>query len=263
MNFNFKTLQTEIVNKHILLVTLNRPEVRNAINYDMMMDFQELWKQLSQNHNPLRCVILTGQNPAFCAGADLKERKGLSLEKCKLQLGGLRNSILAMQNCSLPVISAVNGAAYGGGLELMLASDFAYAARNATFSQSEVKIGIIPGALGTQNLPRACGLTRAKELVFTAVSFSAEEAFAWGIINKICEPQQLLDDVIKTATLISSNAPIAIREAKRSMNITSQVDIETGFSKEFEAYQRALETKDRDEGLRAFHEKRTPIFIGE
>ena len=263
MNFNFKTIQLDKFNQHILIVTLNRPAVRNAINHDMIIDFQELWKQLSENHSELRCVILTGADTAFCAGADLKERRSLSLEKCKLQLGGLRNSIMAMQNCSLPVISAVNGAAYGGGLELVLASDFAYAAKNATFSQSEVKIGIIPGALGTQNLPRACGLTRAKELVFTAQSFTAEQAYQWGIINKVCEPARLLEEVIATATLIAANAPIAIREAKRSMNIALQVDLETGFGKEFEAYQRALETKDRDEGLRAFHEKRKPVFIGE
>lgn len=263
MNFNFKTLQIEKHKDHILIVTLNRPEVRNAINNDMMMDFQELWKQLSEDHGELRCIILTGAKPAFSAGADLKERKNLSLEKCKLQLGGLRNAILAMQNCRLPVIAAVNGAAFGGGLELVLASDFAYAARDAVFSQSEVKIGIIPGALGTQNLPRACGLSRAKELVFTAASFTADQAYDWGIVNKVCHPDKLMDEVIATATLICANAPIAIREAKRAMNIALQVDIETGSSKEFEAYQRALETKDRDEGLRAFSEKRKPVFTGE
>jgi enoyl-CoA hydratase/carnithine racemase len=263
MNFNFKTLQVEKLNKHILIVTLNRPEVRNAINNDMIMDFQELWKQVSEDRSELRCIILTGVNPAFCAGADLKERKNLSLEKCKLQLGGLRNTILAMQSCALPVISAVNGAAFGGGLEIVLASDFAYAANIATFSQSEVKIGIIPGALGTQNLPKSCGLARAKELVFTAITFTADQAYQWGIVNKVCQSEKLMDEAIATATLICANAPIAIREAKRAMNIALQVDIETGFSKEFEAYQCALETKDRDEGLRAFHEKRKPIFIGQ
>lgn len=263
MNFNFKALQIEKYNKHILIVTLSRPEVRNAINSEMMSDFHELWNKLSEKQEDLRCIILTGTGSAFCAGADLKERKNLALDIWKSQLGILRKSMLAMLNCPIPVISAVNGAAFGGGLELALASDFAYASKTATFAQSEVKIGIIPGALGTQNLPRACGLKRAKELVFTGAIFSAIQAYEWGIVNKVCEPEQLMQEVLATASVICENAPIAVREAKHALNMALQSDIQLGYSIEFEAYQRALETKDREEGICAFNEKRKPIYTGE
>lgn len=263
MNFNFKALQIEKLNKHILVVTMSRPEVRNAINCDMISDFHELWIQIAENHHDLRCVILTGASPAFCAGADLKERKSYSADRIKAQLGMLRNSILSLQNCPVPVIAAVNGAAFGGGLELVLACDFAYAATTATFAQSEVKIGIIPGALGTQNLPRATGLNRAKEVIFTGASFTAEQAFEWGIVNQVCTPENLMKEAISTATIICANAPIAVREAKKALNVALRRDIEMGFSEEFEAYQRALETKDREEGIRAFNEKRKPVYTGE
>lgn len=263
MNFNFKSLQIEKYNKHILIVTLSRPDVRNAINNDMIDDLSELWKELAQDTHELRCVILTGAEDAFCAGADLKERKKMDINTWKAQVIRLRQTFLSMMQCPIPIISAVNGAAFGGGLELVLASDFSYAATNAKFAQSEVKIGIIPGALGTQNLPKACSIKRAKELIFTAESFSAYEAYAWGIINKICEPETLMRDVLTTAHKISDNAPLAVQEAKRSINIALESDLLTGFQKEFEHYQTVLITKDREEGINAFNEKRKPIFAGE
>lgn len=263
MDFNFNTLQIEKYNKYILIVTLSRPEVKNAINGDMIADFNLLWNELTHEPSELRCIIVTGAGDAFCAGADLKERKNMALDVWKTQVGLLRKSVLAMRQCPIPIIAAVHGPAFGGGLELILASDFAYASTQAIFAQSEVKIGIIPGALGTQNLPKACGIRRAKELIFTAESFSAEKALAWGIINKICEPEKLMNEVLATATKIADNAPIAVRAAKNAMNIALESDINTGFAKEFEYYQCALDTKDRIEGIQAFNEKRKPIYLGE
>ncbi len=263
MDFNFNSLQIEKHNKFILIVTLSRPDVRNAINSDMISDFNVLWTELTNEPSELRCIIVTGENDAFCAGADLKERKNMTMNAWKSQVSQLRQSILSMMLCSIPIICAVNGPAYGGGLELILASDFAYASKTATFAQSEVKLGIIPGALGTQNLPKTCGLKRAKELIFSAEPFSAREAYDWGIVNKVCEPESLMSDVLIIANKICENAPLAVREAKKSLNIALESDTSTGFKKEFEYYQRTLTSKDREEGIAAFIEKRKPVFIGE
>lgn len=263
MDLNFKTLLTKRQNKNILVVTLNRPEVLNAINIDMMTELHQLWQELNENHQDLRCVVITGSGTAFCAGADLKERQNITLAAWKAQLAVLRKAMIAMLECPIPVICAVNGAAFGGGLELILASDFAYAVDTATFAQSEVKLGIMPGALGTQNLPRACGLKRAKELTFTGQAFTAKEAFEWGIINKVCEPSQLLPEVLATANKICANAPLAIQQVKKSLNKSQQINIKLGFEFELKAYNRLLPTRDREEGIQAFNEKRKPEFIGE
>lgn len=258
----FKTLITEIIENNILLVTLNRPNSRNAINIDMMEDLVGLWQQTYVDQQNIRCIILTGRDKAFCAGADLKERRDMSLEIWRQQHAVFHLAIYAMLDCPIPIIAAVNGAAFGGGLELTLLSDFAYAATTATFAQSEVKIGIMPGALGTQNLPRACGMRRAKELTFTGQTFSAQEAYEWGIINKLCEPEKLLDEVMMTARKICENAPLAVKQVKKAINMSPQLDIKSGYVFELEAYNRLLETKDREEGIRAFNEKRKPEFIG-
>jgi enoyl-CoA hydratase len=264
MNTNFKTLKLEKLHEHVLLVTLNRPDVRNAMNIEMMQDLLSLWSVLFANQEGLRCIILTGAGEkAFCAGADLKERSKMNLNVWRQQYAVLQQAMLAMLDCPLPIIAAVNGAAFGGGLELTMASDFAYAAETAMFGQSEVKVGIMPGALGTQNLPRACGLRRAKELTFTGDAFSAQQAYEWGIINKVCAPEQLLQDVLATAIKIAENAPFAIRQAKRALNVSQSLDIKSGYAYEVEAYHRLLPTKDREEGIAAFNEKRKPKFIDE
>lgn len=261
LNMPFKTLLLEPITPKILKVTLNRPEVRNAINVDMMEDLLTLWKSLSTEQN-VQCVILTGKDSAFCAGADLKARLNISLEVWQAQHAILQQAMLAMIECPIPIIAAVNGSAFGGGLELTLACDFAYASTTAVFAQSEVKIGIMPGAMGSQHLPQACGIRRAKELCFTAEAFSAEEAYQWGIINKICSPETLVEEVIQTAKKITDNAPLAIRQVKKALNQSHHLDIKSGYVYEVEAYNQLLVTEDRLEGIRAFNEKRKPEFEG-
>jgi len=259
---NFTTLKID-KQQPILIVTLNRPQVKNAINIEMMRELRQLWQGIHTNPDEWRCVILTGSENAFCAGADLKERKDMTLRVWKAQHVVLEQAMLAMVDCPIPIIAAVNGAAYGGGLELALACDFIYAAKTAVFAQSEVKIGIMPAALGTQHLPRACGLRRAKELSFTADSFSASEGYDWGIVNKVCEPTELMETVLLTANKICQNAPLAVRQAKKSLNVSQHLDIKSGYSFELEAYNCLLPTKDREEGIQAFNDKRKPEFVGE
>lgn len=258
----YKTIIVENINEFILKITLNRPESMNAINSEMMRELNHFWGNMKK-HEKIRCVILTGNGKAFCAGADLKERKNLDLDTWRKQRNDLENAMIAMIDCPCPVIAAVNGPAFGGGLELILAADFAYAAENAVFSQSETKWGLIPGAMGTQNLPRACGMRRAKELCFTAESFNAEEALHWGIVNKLSSSENLFNDVIHTAHKISANAPLAIRYAKQAMNTADHTDIKTGFAFEVKVYNQLLPSKDRQEGIKAFNEKRAAKFIGE
>jgi enoyl-CoA hydratase len=156
----------------------------------------------------------------------------------------------------------VNGAAFGGGCELALGCDFIYASRTARFALTEVTLGIMPGTGGTQNLPRAIGSRRAKELICSGRPFSAEDAHAWGMVNRLCEPAALMPETLATAQVIAGNAPIALRQAKRSIDLGTQMSLAEGMAFEIEAYNRMVGTQDRREGVRAFNEKRKPHFEG-
>lgn len=260
----YDTLLVSQIEPSILQLTLNRPSVRNAINSKMMEELHSFWSQINLYENDIRCIIITGSGEAaFCAGADIKERQDLPTQTWKLQHIALEKAMVAMTTCNIPIIAAVNGAAFGGGLELVLACDFAYAGQNATFAQSEVKLGIIPGAMGTQNLPIACGLRRAKELCFTGAMFDAKQAWEWGIINQITEPQELIPETIKTARIIVKNAPLAIKQAKSALNFSLQTTLQKGYQHEIDCYNQTLDTKDRFEGINAFLEKRSANFSGE
>lgn len=262
MKNNLNTLKISQPKSHILQVNLHRPEVMNAINSEMMRDLYELWRDLYSPQD-IRCIILTGsEQKAFCAGADLKERYQLDVTTWQQQHAVLQQAMLAMVDCAIPIIAAVNGAAFGGGLELALAADFIYAANTAIFAQSETKLGIMPGAMGTQNLTRACGLRRAKELCYTAQTFSAQQAYEWGIINALCKPEELMSSVLSVASRIAENAPLAIQRAKKAMNMSQHLDLKSGYFYEIEAYNQLLTTQDREEGICAFNEKRKPYFNG-
>jgi len=167
-----------------------------------------------------------------------------------------------MTDCPVPVIAAVNGAAFGGGCEFAMAADFIYAAKRARFALTEVSLGIMPGAMGTQNMPRAVGVRRAKEIILTAAPFTAEQALEWGLVNKVCENGSLMDETLETAERIAGNAPISTRQAKRSISIGVEIDLKSGYAFEIEAYNRLVSTEDRMEGIRAFNEKRRPRFKG-
>ncbi|MFL6572323.1 MAG: enoyl-CoA hydratase/isomerase family protein [Burkholderiales bacterium] len=257
---------TLLVETHgrVLVVRLNRPQVLNALNTQMGRDLYGLWTRLTEEPGDIRCVVLTGAGErAFCAGADLKERDGMPQEQWQAQHELFERGFMALMELPLPVIAAVNGHAYGGGLEFALACDFIYAARTARLALSEVRLGIMPGGGGTQNLPRAVGERRAKELILSGRQFSAEEGTAWGIFNRTCEPGSVLNDAVETATAIAENAPLSVRQAKKSIRYGSQTDLLTGYRFEIEAYNRLIDTEDRREGVRAFNEKRKPVFRGE
>jgi enoyl-CoA hydratase/carnithine racemase len=259
----YETLVCGTPAPHVLLVTLNRPRVRNAFNTAMGRELLDLWTRLTEDAGDWRCAVITGAgDQAFCAGADLKERKGLSQEAWRAQHELYERAFWALGDLPLPIIAAVNGPAYAGGLELALMCDFIYAARSARFALTEVSLGIIPGAGGTQNLPRAVGERRAKEIILTARPFSAEDAHAWGMVNRLCETGEVLPAALETATAIAANAPLAVKQAKKSIRYGGQMDLRTAYRFEVEAYNQLVDTDDRREGILAFNEKRKPRFQG-
>ncbi len=260
---DYQTLSTEIIDTHVLRITLNRPDVLNAINTQMGRDTLDLWTRLGAEPGELRCAILTGAGDrAFCAGGDLKERNGMSNETWRAQHELFERSFMALLETQIPVIAAVNGHAYGGGCETLLGCDFVYAARGARFALSETKLGIMPGGGGTQTLARAVGERRAKELIFTARPFSADDAERWGLVNRVLDDNSALQaEALATARAIAANAPLSIRQAKKSIHHGLQTDLLTGYRFEIEAYNRLVVTEDRLEGVRAFNEKRNPVFM--
>src|SRR5512135_1472086 len=162
----------------------------------------------------------------------------------------------ALTDLPLPVIAAVNGHAYAGGFEAVLSCDFAYATTSARFALPEVTLGIMPGAGGTQNLPRAVGERRAKEIIMTGKPITAQQAYEWGVLNGVCEPQELMPRVIEIARTIAGNAPLSVRQIKKSVRFGMQMELKTAYRFEVEAYNHLVETEDRYEGVRAFNEKR-------
>ena len=260
------TLKTLLISQpapHVLQVTLNRPEAANAFNTQMALDLVSAFEAVGMEPADTRAIILTGSGTrAFCAGGDLKERNAMSNAAWEKQHLIYERMARAILNCPIPIIGAINGAAYGGGCELATAVDFAYVAEGSRFAQTEVKIGIIPGAGGTQTLPRAIGERRAKELILTGQSFSAQQALDWGLANAVYPLEDLLPAAIAAAQSIAANAPVAVRQAKQAIFKGSGMGLADGLAFEIEAYNRTIPTQDRREGVLAFNEKRSPNFTG-
>jgi enoyl-CoA hydratase/carnithine racemase len=259
----YETLLLTPHEPHRLAVSFNRPEVLNAINTQTGLDLLDLWTRLAADAGDIRCVILTGAGDrAFCAGGDLKERNGMSDDAWRRQHEIFERAYFALLDVPVPVIAALNGHAYGGGLETALACDFLYVDKRAKLALTEVRLGIMPGGGGTQNLARAVGERRAKELIFRAKPFSAEEAYEWGLANYVSEPGKVMDDALNAAADIARNGPLAVRQAKKSIRFGLQTDLLTGSRFEIEAYNRLVSSEDRHEGVRAFNEGRAPQFQG-
>jgi len=263
MRIDFETITIERRDNDILLVTLNRPDAANALNTQMGLDLMELFEGFSIDLEGLRVVVLTGQGiKAFCAGGDLKQRNGMTDEAWQAQHLIFERMLRAILSCPIPVIAAVNGAAYGGGCEIAAAADFVYASTDARFALTEVTLGIMPGAGGTQTLPRAVGERRAKELILSGLPFSALEAEAWGLVNRVLPQYALLEATLAIAARIADNGPISVRQAKQAIHRGLQMSLAEGLAFEIEAYNRLVPTEDRREGVRAFNERRKPDFHG-
>ncbi len=263
MNRDYETARVEDRGEGLLLLALNRPHVANAMNTQMGRDLLAFFDEIGAAPAYQRAIVMTGAgDKAFCAGGDLKERNGMSDEAWQEQHHLFERMIRAMIACPVPVIGAINGAAYAGGLELALCCDFIYAAETARFALTEVTLGIMPGAGGTQNLPRAVGERRAKEIILTGRPFTAAEAYEWGLVNRLCAPDRVVAEALETGRRIAENAPIAVRQAKHAIHFGLQTDLASAMMFEIEAYNRMVPTRDRREGIAAFNEKRKPQFQG-
>jgi enoyl-CoA hydratase/carnithine racemase len=246
----------------IATLTLNRPAVMNAINGELLHRLEELVSVLRFDA-AVRVAIITGGGPkAFCAGADLKARATMTPEEVKSFLHTMGSLFQEIEQLDKAVIALLNGVALGGGLELALTADIRMAADTAIMGLPETGLAIIPGAGGTQRLPRLVGKGRAKELIFTGQRIDARQAMAMGLVNRVFPPDQLMAEGRKMATTIAQAGPIAIQQAKSAIDRGLETDLHTGLAIESKAYWVCVPTQDRLEGLAAFKEKRKPVYKG-
>lgn len=257
------TIQVSNLEEGITLITLNRPNAANALSLQMLEELRNAI-EIIKFDSSVRCVVITGTGEkAFCAGADLKERSEMDPQTVRKTVALIRNNINQIEALPQPVIAAVNGVAFGGGTELALACDIRIASVKAKLGLTETSLGIIPGAGGTQRLPRLIGKGRAKELIYTARRIDAVEAKEIGLVEYVEPAERVLEKALDIARQICRNGPIAVRQAKFAIEKGLETDIHTGLSIEQNAYEITIPTKDRLEGLQAFKEKRTPIYKGE
>jgi len=220
--------------------------------------------QAVESDRSLRCVILTGQGEkAFCAGADLKERSGMSVAEVQVWLDDLRKMTTSIERSRLPFIAALNGSAFGGGTELALACDLRVATETTEIALTEVTLAIIPGAGGTQRLPRLVGLGIATELILTGRRVPAGEALRIGLVNRVAPEGHAVAEALKLAEALAGNGPVAIAAAKAALQLGTSLPIDAGLDLERRQYERTLATTDRLEGIAAFREKRKPVYRGE
>ena len=246
----------------VCLLTLNRPRMSNAFNVQLLQELERAVAEARFAEN-LRVLVITGAGTrTFCSGADLKERLTMSEAEVRRFLFSIRRLFNDLEALPLPVIAAINGVALGGGMELALACDLRVATVNASMGLPETQLAIIPGAGGTQRLPRLVGVSVAKELIFTGRRLTAEEALAKGLVNRIVAEDKLLDVCFELAEEICGAGPIALRQAKLAINKGLEVDLHTGLAIEASSYEVCIPTEDRVEGLRAFQEKRKPVYKG-
>jgi len=246
----------------ILLARLQRPEAMNAISVALQEKLGELAHAL-RARGDVRALVLIGSGRAFCAGADLKERAGMDEAAVHRFLNRTNEIFAQFEELPIPTIAALNGFAFGGGLELALCCDLRLAAESARLGLTETSLGIIPGAGGTQRLARAIGLPRAKELVFTARKIDAGAALELGLVHESVPDDALLERALEVAEEITQNAPIALKQAKIALNRGYDTDLASGLAIERKAYDNTLPTRDRLEALQAFREKRPPMYRGE
>ncbi len=258
-----ETVQFQLIEDNIALITLSRPEAANAFSHQLLDDLLHVVEHVNSQQDIRATIVTASGEKAFCAGADLKERAGMTDDEVVQTVHKIGKAVHAVENIKSPVICAINGVAFGGGLELALACDLRVSADHAKFGLTETSLGIIPGAGGTQRLPRLIGLGKAKEMIYTAKRVNADEANKIGLVERVVPSHQMMDEALDLARSIASNAPVALRQAKQAINKGFNVDLETGLQIESMSYQVTIPTEDRMEGLRAFKEKRKPEYKGQ
>ncbi len=250
------------VKDHVARVTINRPSARNALSKATNEELAALAAEISGNAE-IRAVVLRGSgDKSFCAGADLKERKGVAAADTAPYVDAISGAIHAWAKIPQPTLAVVNGFAFGGGMELAIACDLRIASDNALFGLTEVRLGIMPGAGGTQRLPRLIGVAAAKELILMGKRIDAARALELGLVLKVLPSAELDGEVDAMLKEILLCAPRSTRMAKEAIDRGVEVGIDEGLRIERACYEQTLFTEDRDEGLRAFAEKRAPEYTG-
>lgn len=245
--------------KHIALIQLNRPKELNALNLELMGEIRDALKQLDQN-DEVRAIIITGNERAFAAGADIKQMAGKgTIDMWKVDQFSTWDQINKTRK---PIIAAVSGFALGGGCELAMSCDMIVASETAQFGQPEIKIGVMPGAGGTQRLTRAIGKARAMEMVLTGKFISAQEALSYGLINKIVPVELYMEEALNLARAVASMSPIATQMAKESVKRAYETHLEEGLHFERKNFYMLFASEDQKEGMNAFVEKRKAEFKG-
>ncbi|GKY90893.1 hypothetical protein MPSEU_000062100 [Mayamaea pseudoterrestris] len=250
-------------NPYISVLTLNRPKA-NAMGFQMLRELIEAIETLETTHSNSRCLVVTSNSTrVFSAGADLKERSSMSMDEAEAFVTKLRNTFEQLSRLSIPSIASMEGVAVGGGLELTLACDLRVASTQATLGLVETSLGILPGAGGTQRLPRLVGMARAKQMIYTAEKVNGMKAKEYGLVQYVVEPGQCFDFALELAWKIAANGPVAVRAAKQAMDDGMMaLNMEEALVIERINYAKTLPTKDRLEGLAAFKEGRTPDYEG-
>lgn len=245
------------------VLTLNRPQALNALNAQVLKDLR-LFLQHVVEEQGLRALIVTGSGEkAFVAGADIKEMESLNPSDAKRFSEEGQSVFQQLEDLKIPSIAAVNGFALGGGLELAMACDFIVASRQAKMGLPEVTLGLIPGYGGTQRLARYCGKGIARLMALTGDIYSAEQAAAWGLVALVTEPNELMPTCMKLAGTIAKRSPFAVRLAKQAINQGVNVTQDAGLKIEAQFFSEAFQSEDKKEGVRAFVEKRAPVFRSE
>ncbi|MBK9294131.1 MAG: enoyl-CoA hydratase/isomerase family protein [Oligoflexia bacterium] len=245
------------------VLQVNRPKALNALNVQTIIDFEKALDKIEQDRE-LRCLVITGSgDKAFVAGADIVEMSKMTSIQAKEFSQKGQGIFRRLEILRIPVIAAVNGYALGGGCELACACDFIYASEKAKFGQPEVALGLMPGFGGTQRLARFVGLANARELIYTGRQINAQEALRIGLVNKVCEPEKLMNEVLECAKIISKQAPLAVAASKEAINDGFDVAIDKGLGFEVDLFSDLFESEDVKIGTKAFIEKTPAKFIGE
>ncbi|PCI57758.1 MAG: 2,3-dehydroadipyl-CoA hydratase [Gammaproteobacteria bacterium] len=255
----YNTLLIDNSVKQLVIVKINRPEARNALTTELLIELADVLENVTEN-DALKAIVITGTEKVFAAGADLKEMAALDMIGV---LEDIRPKIWKkIANFPKPIIAAVNGFALGGGCELVMHADIVIAGDNAQFGQPEINLGIIPGAGGTQRLIRTVGKALAMKMVLSGEFISAEEALSAGLVAEITIPELTLERAIALAKLIASKPPLAVKQAKEVLLKAFETHLDTGMQYERKAFTVLSGTEDRNEGIAAFFEKRKPVFKG-
>lgn len=258
MNYEF-ILVDDQVKPHVALIRLNRPKELNALNLQLMLELKHALQSLDQN-DEVRCIVLTGNERAFAAGADIKQMESrTAIDMLMIDQFETWDQI---RKTKKPIIAAVSGFCLGGGCELAMTCDMIIASESAKFGQPEIKIGVMPGAGGTQRLTRAVGKALAMEMVLTGKFISAEQAFDAGLINRVVPEEVYLDEAFKLADEIALQSPVAVRLAKESVLKAFESGLQEGLYFERKNFYMCFASEDQKEGMKAFVEKRKPEFKG-